>query len=41
LRPVKIEIIDGDLVIAVPEGMGERIARSRARSDRERGPEQS
>src|SRR6516165_6515206 len=42
LRPVKIEIVNGDLVLAVPEGMGARIARARARSqDGDRSPEQS
>jgi nitrite reductase/ring-hydroxylating ferredoxin subunit len=40
LRSVKIEIVNGDLIVAVPEGMRERIARSRSRSDRERSPEQ-
>jgi nitrite reductase/ring-hydroxylating ferredoxin subunit len=35
LRPVKIEIVDGDLVVTLPEGTRERIAR--ARSARPRG----
>jgi len=39
LRPVKIEIVDGDLVISVPGGMRERIARSRSRPQREPSPE--
>jgi nitrite reductase/ring-hydroxylating ferredoxin subunit len=40
LRPVRIGIVDGDLVITVPEGMRERITRARPRPDRERDPEQ-
>jgi nitrite reductase/ring-hydroxylating ferredoxin subunit len=39
LRPVKIEVVNGDLIVAVPEGMRERITRSRSRSDREPSPE--
>ena len=30
LRPVKIEVVDGDLVITLPEGTRDRIARSRS-----------
>jgi hypothetical protein len=40
LRPVRIGIVDGDLVVTVPEGMRERITRARPRPDRERDPEQ-
>lgn len=31
LRSVKIEIVDGDLVVTVPEGARERIARARSK----------
>jgi hypothetical protein len=31
LRPVKIEIVDGDVVVTVPEGGRERIARARSK----------
>lgn len=34
LRPVKIEIVDGDLVITVPEGTRDRIARKRPSAPR-------
>ena len=34
LRPVKIEIVDGDLVITVPEGTRDRIARQRPSAPR-------
>jgi nitrite reductase (NADH) small subunit len=30
LRPVNIEIVDGDLVLTLPEGMRDRIARKRS-----------
>jgi nitrite reductase/ring-hydroxylating ferredoxin subunit len=39
LRPVKIEIVDGDLVITLPEGMRERITRERSGPERERRPQ--
>src|SRR5580704_5667221 len=32
LRPVKIEIVDGVIVVTVPEGVRERIARARSKS---------
>ncbi len=35
LRPVKVEVLDGDLVITLPEGTRERIARSRSQRPRE------
>ena len=35
LRPVKVEVLDGDLVITLPEGTRERIARSRSQQPRE------
>ena len=35
LRPVKIEVIGGDLIITVPERMRERIARARPPRERE------
>jgi nitrite reductase/ring-hydroxylating ferredoxin subunit len=38
LRPVKIEIVDGDLVVTVPEGMRERIARARSKEAEGRSP---
>jgi len=38
LRPVKIEIVDGDLVVTVPEGMRERIARARLKGTEGRSP---
>jgi nitrite reductase/ring-hydroxylating ferredoxin subunit len=34
LRPVKIEVVDGDLVITLPEGTRDRIARRRASAPR-------
>ena len=34
LRPVKIEVVDGDLVITLPEGTRERIARRRSTAGR-------
>jgi nitrite reductase/ring-hydroxylating ferredoxin subunit len=39
LRPVRIEVVDGDLLITVPEGMRERITRARRAPDRERDSE--
>ena len=38
LRPVKIEIVDGNLVVTVPEGMRERIARARSKGTEGRSP---
>jgi len=35
LRPVPIEIVDGDLLISLPEGMRERIARKRQAARRD------
>ena len=34
LRPVNIEVVDGDLVITLPEGTHERIARRRSTAER-------
>jgi nitrite reductase/ring-hydroxylating ferredoxin subunit len=34
LRPVQIQVVDGELVVTLPEGTRERIARSRQGSDR-------
>jgi nitrite reductase/ring-hydroxylating ferredoxin subunit len=31
LRPVKIEVVDGDLVVSLPQGTRERISRARPR----------
>ena len=39
LRPVKIDVVDGELVVALPQGMRERIARVRRGGDRERHPQ--
>ena len=41
LRPVKIEIVDGELVVAVPDGMRDRIARARPSRDREQQQRES
>ena len=38
LRPVKIAVVDGDLVITLPEGTRERIMRARAGQDQESRP---
>ena len=35
LRPVKIEVVDGDLVVTLPEGTRDRIVRSRAHRERD------
>ena len=35
LRPVKVEVVDGDLVITLPEGTRDRIARSRSQRARD------
>jgi nitrite reductase/ring-hydroxylating ferredoxin subunit len=35
LRPVKIEIVDGDVVVSLPVGTRDRIARTRSRGPRE------
>jgi len=34
LRPVKIDIVDGDIVVTLPEGMRDRIARNRPSRER-------
>ena len=39
LRPVHIDVVDGDLVITLPEGMRERITRERPGPERERRPQ--
>src|SRR4029453_11762477 len=35
LRPLKIEVVDGDLVVTLPEGTRDRIARRRSQRPRE------
>ena len=35
LRPVQVEVVDGDLVVTLPEGTRERIARRRSQRPRE------
>ena len=30
LRPVRVEVIDGDVIVGVPDGQRERIARARS-----------
>jgi nitrite reductase/ring-hydroxylating ferredoxin subunit len=37
LRPVKIEVVEGDLVVSLPAGTHNRIMRARAGTDREGG----
>ena len=37
LRPVKIVVVDGDLVVTMPAGMRQRITRSRPAPDHESG----
>jgi nitrite reductase/ring-hydroxylating ferredoxin subunit len=39
LRPVQIEVVDGDLVVTMPEGMRERIARARSKGTEGRSPD--
>jgi nitrite reductase/ring-hydroxylating ferredoxin subunit len=39
LRPVKIEVVDGDLVVTVPDRTRERIARARTKEPERRPPD--
>jgi nitrite reductase/ring-hydroxylating ferredoxin subunit len=41
LRPVKIEVVDGELVLSVPEGMQDRITRARPSRDRDQHQRES
>jgi nitrite reductase/ring-hydroxylating ferredoxin subunit len=41
LRPVKVEVVDGDLVVQLPEGTRDRISRSRQRPGSDPSPQRS